>query len=1635
VKLLGKTIMARFSWRTWFGLESKFSRRDRLRAKFRPRLEQFEERLAPAVYTVNALTDNNPGGGGQGTGLTGDLRYCITQSNTDTGAFDVIKFAIGAGPQTIALHSQLPALTHPVVFDGTSQPGYAGTPLIELQGSAAVGAAAGLVVGSGGGGSTIKGLVIDGFSGSGILLQAGGCRVTCNYIGTNPAGSAASPNADGVVIQGPGADHNTVGGTTVADRNVISGNHGNGIRLISTSGDAIQGNYIGTDATGSKPLPNAGDGVNVQSPNNIIGSAQDGITTVAGYGSAGYSGNYGTATSAQLNNPFGVAVDAAGDQFIADTGNNVIRKVQAGTGIITTVAGNGSPGYSGDRSPATAAQLSSPTSVAVDAHGNLFIADSGNNVIREVDAVTHNITTVTTNNFLDNVSDGLGGSVVTSMALQYPEGIAVDANGDLFIAGLFIAGSNPPYPIGQFSAVGEVDVVNHSSHIVVGTGTYGYSSDGGPAIPINATSLPVLGSNLFGVAVDAAGNLFIADMDNNVIREVPAGSGIPTTVAGNGTFGYSGDGGLATSAELAFPSGVAVDAAGDLFIADLGNNVIREVPAGTGIITTVAGNGTFGYSGDGGSATSAELNFPTGLAVDATGNLFIADNSNNVIREVRGLANLPPGESNVIAYNGGSGVGVYSSASSVTIRGNSIHDNTALGIGLASGANNSPNFPVLTAATNSGTDTAITGTFTAGALYPPNTTFTLDFYTNPNPAHLQADNYYHGEGQTWLGSATVTTDAQGNATFAVDLAVGTTGQWISATATDTSGNTSAFSADMQVASGTFATQLKAALPQSPTGTNAITIQASPSSINTVVAALGPSNLGPSLTPVSVNLNLSPGTYTRQTVQVPAGMTLYINGTPGTTIDPAQAALTVVSGNVVVSNVTFVTSGDAPTILVTGGSLTLRDDVVQGSTGFTDATISVTGGTLDLGTTADPGGNTINVNGTGEFVHNTTPNLMPAVGDTFEVNGAPLAAPTLSFTSLAANGATALLNQPVTFTATVRPDGAVTPSGSVDFVDVTTNTDLGSMALSGGTASLTTKALAAGNHVIQARYSGDGTFLPSLDATTVSVQYKFSGFLAPLNSTLAIGQGRTVPIKFQLTDYNGNSISSPSAVTSLQVLNAQGVNVLTNAGSTALRYDPTSKQWVANWQTKGLPTGTYTVVLSPADGTTHSQAVRLTTSTGPAGLTTSASGGTSSAPGGLLGGDIQLYVDNGNGELTADELARIQDAVTAVDAVTEPDGVAVQAVTDPTQADVTLNMDTTSAVGRYADGVLGCTTDAGQITIINGWNFYAGSDPTQIGAGQYDFQTVVTHELGHALGLGHSTDSTSVMYATLNTGTVNRSLTTADLNVPDSNATGACGLHAAAGSADGTPDALQAPAAPTAVEPAGNHLGSDNSVSLRLAVTASGVAPPPLTPASLAGAPASALAQGNVPSFNPPASAVPPALSLMPSWNQNGLGFGAFDSVLPLWAAGKAAGAVPETLPLDGTVSLPRIDPDADAVAPRSDDAPPAGKPPAASENEPAPLDGTMPGPVFPADPISVDAVLELFSRLQLLDIEGRTPSLPILSTGPKVGEPDGRSALEVWWLLSLAGSLAVQQGAAANGSGPSRHRLKAVRAGRNGLDK
>jgi sugar lactone lactonase YvrE len=333
------------------------------------------------------------------------------------------------------------------------------------------------------------------------------------------------------------------------------------------------------------------------------------ITTVAGNGTYGYSGDGGPATKAELNYPQGVAVDASGNLFIADSHNGRIREVGT-NGIITTVAGKGGTGgFSGDGGPASNAELDLPTGVAVDASGNLFIADSWNSRIRKVG--TNGIITTVAGKGGTGGFSGDGGPA-TNAELDVPTGVAVDASGNLFIADCWNS---------RIRKVGTNGIIT----TVAGNGTYGFSGDGGPATKAGLNYSQ-------GVAVDASGNLFIADNNNHRIREVGT-NGIITTVAGKGgTGGFSGDGGPATGAELQYPTGVAVDASGNLFIADCFNCRIREVGT-NGIITTVAGNGNYGFSGDGGPPTKAQL-YPSDVAVDASGNLFIADCWNSRIREV-----------------------------------------------------------------------------------------------------------------------------------------------------------------------------------------------------------------------------------------------------------------------------------------------------------------------------------------------------------------------------------------------------------------------------------------------------------------------------------------------------------------------------------------------------------------------------------------------------------------------------------------------------------------------------------------------------------------------------------------------------------------------------------------------------------------------------------------------------------------------------------------------------------------------------------------------------------------------------------------------------------------------------------------
>ena len=356
------------------------------------------------------------------------------------------------------------------------------------------------------------------------------------------------------------------------------------------------------------------------------------ITTVAGNGASAASvGDGGAATAAGLDGPIGVAVDSSGNLFVADEGHYRVRKVSAASGVMTTVAGNGAHGFGGDGGPATIAKLSDPVGVAVDPAGNLFIADSEDHRIRRVAAVSGFITTVAGNG---NAGSGGEGGAATAAALNTPRGVAVDRAGNLFIADALNR------------RIRRVDSATGIITTPAGSGISGFSGDGGPA---TAARL----SYCWALAVDAAGNLIIADSANNRIRMVVAGSGIIVTVAGNGTFGFSGDGGAPTAASLAYPRGVAVTPSGDLLIADWQNSRIRKVAAATGIISTLAGTGTEIFSGDGGPATSAGLN-PFGVAVDGDGNAFVS--GDNRVRLVPACPAGLTAPSPTSPANGSSGV-------------------------------------------------------------------------------------------------------------------------------------------------------------------------------------------------------------------------------------------------------------------------------------------------------------------------------------------------------------------------------------------------------------------------------------------------------------------------------------------------------------------------------------------------------------------------------------------------------------------------------------------------------------------------------------------------------------------------------------------------------------------------------------------------------------------------------------------------------------------------------------------------------------------------------------------------------------------------------------------------------------------
>jgi hypothetical protein len=373
------------------------------------------------------------------------------------------------------------------------------------------------------------------------------------------------------------------------------------------------------------------------------------INTIAG-GASG--GDNGPATAAVLSNPYTLTVDSSGNALVVDTTNSRIRRVDAVSRNITTIAGTGNAGDTGDNGPATSATLNYPTGIALDQSGDYFIADPGSKVIRRVDGQTKIITTYAGTAYttcpLDTDPCGDGGPA-TSATFADPETVTVDAEQNLFIA------DTPDNRIRcVIGTVGGCGDAQHEYQVgtiltVAGTGNPCTSSpacgDGGPATSANL-SFP------YGVAIDSSGNLLIADTADNLVRRVDAHSQIISTIALNGSFAFSGDGGPALDASLAYPTELALDPAGNLFISSQAYEVVQRVDAATQTISTVAGNlanpGIFGFSGDGGLATRATID-DFGLALDSSGNLYIADTGNNRIRFVT-LAPTPSASPSQVSF-------------------------------------------------------------------------------------------------------------------------------------------------------------------------------------------------------------------------------------------------------------------------------------------------------------------------------------------------------------------------------------------------------------------------------------------------------------------------------------------------------------------------------------------------------------------------------------------------------------------------------------------------------------------------------------------------------------------------------------------------------------------------------------------------------------------------------------------------------------------------------------------------------------------------------------------------------------------------------------------------------------------------
>jgi sugar lactone lactonase YvrE len=712
------------------------------------------------------------------------------------------------------------------------------------------------------------------------------------------------------------------------------------------------------------------------------------INTVAGNAAWIYRGDGLTATASSIFLPFGIAVDSGGSLYIADSSNDRIRKVDAATNLMSTVAGNGSVGASGDGGAATLASVNMPSSVTIDGAGNIYFADSANNAVRKVEASTGIITTVA--GTLGVQGYGGDGAAATSALLNNPDGIALDGYGALYIAD---TGNN---------IVRKLDLSSGIISVFAGNRTTGYSGDGG-----SATSATL--NSPWSLTVSAAGDVYIADQNNHAIRKVT--SGIISTVSGSGTPGFSGDGGPASAATLNSPSSVAVDVAGNIYVADTGNNRVRKINAATAVITTVAGNGTETFSGDGGAADNAGMYGPYGLVIDGAGDLFIADVFHNRIRMI-------------------SSTNAQLSYPTMRVNRVSATQNET----LENDGNAPLNFTSILPVTNAQLDSSVT---TCSILQPVAIALNCVIGAQFAPTVI---------GNPVLGSISLVSDSQ-NSPQTIKLS----GQVLTLDPTTgvliTSASPSALGAPVTFTATFSSTGIK------PTGT--VTFLDGSTSIGT--GALNASGVA-TLTTATLTLgthsitasypgdaNNSPSVSNAVSQVVKNGTTVSLQSNPNPS--SAKSAVTLTA--------TAIGVNGTPT-----GTMTFLDNTASPATTLGTATLDASGtatftiSTLSVGThklTASYGGDSSDL-------ANVSPQLSQVVSKSSTT------------TSVTTSNASSTFSTSVTFTATVVSQTAGPATGTVTFKDGSAT--LGTGTLSSGTATFSTTALAVGSHNITASYGGD-----------------------------------------------------------------------------------------------------------------------------------------------------------------------------------------------------------------------------------------------------------------------------------------------------------------------------------------------------------------------------------------------------------------------------------------------------------------------------------------------------------------------------------------------------------------------------------